>query len=91
MNSLNYDNFHGGGDFSHVYVTMHRYFGKKTKNAQNGYISFYIQLNMFSCMKISFTFFQHLGPQILSLVDTKYQPNGGKKTIFLVALSKWIL
>jgi hypothetical protein len=42
-------------------------------------------------MKISFTFFQHLGPQILNLVNTKYQPNEEKKIIFLVALSKWIL
>jgi hypothetical protein len=25
----NYDNFHGGGDFSHAYVIMHKYFGKK--------------------------------------------------------------
>jgi hypothetical protein len=51
------------------------------------YISFYIQLNMYSYMKISCTFCQHLRPQILSLVDTKDQPNGKKKIIFLVALS----
>jgi len=28
---LNYDNFHVGGDFSHAYVIMHKYFGKKPK------------------------------------------------------------
>ncbi len=37
---------------------------------------------MFSYMKISFTFFQHLGSQILSLVNTKNQPNGKKKNHF---------
>jgi len=31
LDNSNYDNFHGGGDFSHVYVIMHKYFGKKTK------------------------------------------------------------
>ncbi len=34
-------------------------------------------------MKISCTFFQHLGPQILSLMNTKNQPNGKKKNYFL--------
>jgi hypothetical protein len=29
LHDPNYDNFHGGGDFSHVYVIMHKYFGKK--------------------------------------------------------------
>jgi len=29
LDDSNYDNFHGGGDFSHVYVIMHKYFGKK--------------------------------------------------------------
>jgi hypothetical protein len=29
--NLNYDNFHGGGDFSHVYAIMHKYFGKNLK------------------------------------------------------------
>jgi hypothetical protein len=43
-------------------------------------------------MKISYTFCQHLGPQILNLMNTKNQPNGMKKgIIFFVALSKWIL
>jgi hypothetical protein len=27
VNNSNYDNFHNGGDFSHVYVIMHKYFG----------------------------------------------------------------
>jgi hypothetical protein len=42
-------------------------------------------------MKKSCTFCRHLGPQILSLVNTKSQPNGKKGIIFFVALSKWIL
>ncbi len=37
---------------------------------------------MFPCMKISCTFCQHLGPQILSLVNRKNQPNGGGKDHF---------
>jgi len=60
LNNSTYDHFHGGGDFSHAYAIMHTYFGKN-KNANNEYISFYIQLNMFSCMKISCTFCWHLG------------------------------
>ncbi len=31
LNNSNYDNFHGGGDFSHAYVTIHKYFGKNPK------------------------------------------------------------
>jgi hypothetical protein len=31
LDNSNYDNFHGGGDFSHAYVIMHKYFGKKPK------------------------------------------------------------
>jgi hypothetical protein len=48
---------------------------------------------MFSCMKISCTFCQHLGPQILSLVNTKIQLNGPKNKSFplLRALLEWIL
>ncbi len=37
---------------------------------------------MFPCMKISCTFCQHLGPQIISLVNRKNQPNGKKKESF---------
>jgi hypothetical protein len=29
LDNSNYDNFHGGDDFSHEYVIMHKYFGKK--------------------------------------------------------------
>jgi hypothetical protein len=29
LDDENYDNFHGGGDFSHAYVIMLKYFGKK--------------------------------------------------------------
>jgi len=29
LNNSNYDNLHGGGDFSYAYVIMHKYFGKK--------------------------------------------------------------
>jgi hypothetical protein len=78
LDNPNYDHFHGGGDFSHAYVIIHKYFGKKPKNAENEYLSFYIQLNMFSCMQISYTFCQHLGTKIISLVNTKIQPNGEK-------------
>jgi hypothetical protein len=31
LNNSNYDNFHGGGEFSHAYVIMYKYFGKKSK------------------------------------------------------------
>ncbi len=31
MDNSNFDNFHGGGNFSHVYVIMYKYFGKKPK------------------------------------------------------------
>ncbi len=37
---------------------------------------------MFPCMKISCTFFYHLGPQILSLVNRNNQPNGEKMIHF---------
>jgi hypothetical protein len=29
LDNSNYHSFHGGGDFSHAYVIMHKYFGKK--------------------------------------------------------------
>jgi len=48
--------------FSHSYVIMHEYFGKKTKNGKNEYISFYRQFDMFSCMIISCTCDLNLGP-----------------------------
>jgi hypothetical protein len=47
LDNLNYDHFHGGSDFSHAYVIMHKYFGKKTKNVKNEYISFYNNLTFF--------------------------------------------
>ncbi len=31
MDNSNYDHFHVGGDISHAYVIMHKYFGKKPK------------------------------------------------------------
>jgi hypothetical protein len=31
MDNANYDNFHCGGDFSHAYVIINKYFGKITK------------------------------------------------------------
>jgi hypothetical protein len=30
LNNSNYDNFHGGGDFLHAYVTIHKYFRPST-------------------------------------------------------------
>jgi hypothetical protein len=74
LDNSDYEDFHGGGGFSHVYIIM--------QNAKNEYISFYIQFNMFPCMKISSTFFWHLGPKILSLMNRKNQPNGEKKESF---------
>jgi hypothetical protein len=68
-----------------VIFHMHKYFGVK-KNVKNEYIRFYKQLEMFSCMKISCTCCQHLGPQILILVNTKNQPNGQKKNNFPCSL-----
>jgi hypothetical protein len=38
---------------------------------------------MFHCMKISYIFFRHLGPQILSLMNKKNQPNGEKMNHFV--------
>ncbi len=32
LDKSNYDYSYGGGDFSHAYVIMHQYFGKKTNN-----------------------------------------------------------
>jgi hypothetical protein len=29
LDNSNYDNFYGGGDFSHEYVIMQKYFGEK--------------------------------------------------------------
>ncbi len=54
----------------------------KNHKCKNEYISFYIQLNMFSYMKISCTCCKNLGPQILSLMNTKEKPNGTKKESF---------
>jgi hypothetical protein len=31
LDNSNYDHLHGGGDFLHVYIIMHKYFGKKSK------------------------------------------------------------
>jgi hypothetical protein len=53
LDNLNFDHFHGGGGFSHLYVIMHKYFVKKPYMQKNKNISFYIQFNMFPCMKIS--------------------------------------
>jgi isopentenyl phosphate kinase len=55
LDNSNYVNLHGSGDFSHAYVIMHQYFDEKNRNAKNEYISFYIQLDIFSCMIISYT------------------------------------
>ncbi len=46
---------------------------------------------MFRYMKICYTFFRHLEPQILSLVNKKNQPNEKKGFILFIALSEWIL
>jgi hypothetical protein len=67
IDNSNYDNFHGGGDFSHVYVTMHKYFGKKPEMQKNEYIIFCIHFNMFSCMN----YFLHILP---TLGATNFKP-----------------
>jgi hypothetical protein len=86
LNNLNYDNLCGDGDFSHAYVIMHRYFGEKPK-IKKEYISFYVQFDVFSCMKISYTCCQHLGPQTLNLMNIEWLKKG---IIFLATFSKWI-
>ncbi len=40
LDNWNYDNLHGGGDFSHAYVSMPNILVKKIK-IKNEYISFY--------------------------------------------------
>jgi hypothetical protein len=54
----------------------------KTRNIKNEYISFYRQRDIFSCIIISYTCDLHLGPQILSLMNTKNQPNDEKSNPF---------
>jgi hypothetical protein len=52
LDNSNYDNFHNGGDFSHGYVIMHKYFGKKPKMQK---ISTYIFVyNLTCCMHENF-------------------------------------
>jgi hypothetical protein len=34
LDKSNYDNFHGGDDFSHAFVIMHKYFGKNPKKQE---------------------------------------------------------
>jgi len=46
LDNSNYDNFHSGGDFSHGYVIMHKYFGKKPKMQK---ISTYIFVYNLTC------------------------------------------
>jgi hypothetical protein len=67
---------------------MYKYFKVKTKNAKDEYVSFYCQLDMFSWMKFFYTCCQHLGPQILSLVNIINQPNGQKWNHFPCSLFK---
>jgi hypothetical protein len=43
-----------------------------------------MQLNIFSCVKISYTFFRHLEPQILSLMNTKKTKREKKRIISLL-------
>jgi hypothetical protein len=48
LDNSNYDNFHGGGDFSHAYVIMHKYSSKKLK-MQKWILEFLnLQFDMFS-------------------------------------------
>jgi hypothetical protein len=52
LDDSNYDSSCGGGDFSHAYVIMHQYFGKKFKMQKNEYMNFYKQLDLFFRMNI---------------------------------------
>jgi hypothetical protein len=45
---------------------------------------------MLSCMKISYTFCWHVGSQILSIVNTKNQPNGKKESFSLLPFQNWL-
>jgi len=54
LNNLNHTNFHGGGDFSHMYVIMHQYFVKKlemqklnTSNFTNNLTCFFAWLLLY--------------------------------------------
>jgi hypothetical protein len=64
FDNSNYDNSYDSGDFSYACVIMHQYFGKKSKNVKNDFISSYKQLYMFFGMIISWTCDLHLWPQI---------------------------
>jgi len=60
LDNSNYDNFHGGGDFSHAYVIMHKYLGKKL-NAKGENITFICNLTCFLAWKILAHFVNTLG------------------------------
>lgn len=57
-------------------------FWLENQNAKNECISFYKKVDMFLCMIISCTCDLHLGPQILSLMNTNIQLNGQKNGLF---------
>jgi hypothetical protein len=81
LDNSNYDNSHGGGDFSHVYVLMYQYFCEKSKMQKMNTYVFYRQFDMFSYMMIIFWIScdLHLRPQILTIMNTNNQPNGQKQ------------
>jgi hypothetical protein len=56
LNNSNYINFHVGGDFSHPYVIMHQYFGKKSEMQKMNTSNFTNNLTFF----LAWLFFAHV-------------------------------
>ncbi len=51
MDNSNYDNLHGGGDFSHANVIMHKYFGKNLEMQKMNIWAFIYNLTCFLAWK----------------------------------------
>ncbi len=56
LNKSNYINFHGGGDFSYMYVIMHQHFGKKSEMQKMNTSKFTNNLTCF----LAWLFFAHV-------------------------------
>ncbi len=83
MENLNYEKFHGGGDFSHAYVIMHNYFGKKLKNKKSIHNFLYTIQHVFlheNFLHILLT----LGVTNSKFGEYKKSTKWGKKIIFIV-------
>jgi hypothetical protein len=64
LDSSNYDNSYGGGDFSCAYVIIHQYFDKKSEMQK---MNTSILINNLICFLalLFLTHVTHLGPQIV--------------------------